>query len=219
MNRRRPPAAACWLLRRLPQRMAPEAFQGDLFEEFSAGRSSAWFWSQTLMALFRGVLRELRHHAPILLFAALWSVPSPALWLWIPRFLAHTDLEGRIWVLPWPWSTIVSLALTLSLQFLPLWTGTMLCLSLCRGRRRFARTLWIRALWIAPAVFLPLIVAVLAVPFHAFIDLRTATVSAFLGDSYFLILRLPSWLALSVAVWSALPPEPRRAAQPPRAAA
>jgi hypothetical protein len=46
---RRPPRLASFLL----QRLAPgnEALQGDLEEEFSSGRSSAWYWQQVMAAI------------------------------------------------------------------------------------------------------------------------------------------------------------------------
>lgn len=46
---RRPPRLASFLL----QRLAPgnEALQGDLEEEFSCGRSSAWYWRQVTAAI------------------------------------------------------------------------------------------------------------------------------------------------------------------------
>ena len=48
---RRPPRLASFLL----ERLAPgnEALQGDLQEEFTAGRTTAWYWSQVLATITR----------------------------------------------------------------------------------------------------------------------------------------------------------------------
>lgn len=60
---RAPPAVAAWLLQRFVAADRSEALLGDLFEEYQAGRTSGWYWRETLIALFislrRGVLRAL----------------------------------------------------------------------------------------------------------------------------------------------------------------
>jgi hypothetical protein len=51
VSSRKPPALATWLLHRfrLPETNPPLA--GDLLEEFRSGRSRAWYWHQTLVAI------------------------------------------------------------------------------------------------------------------------------------------------------------------------
>jgi hypothetical protein len=60
---RAPPAAAAWLLRRLVAADRSDALLGDLFEEYQAGRTTGWYWRETLIALFismrQGVARVL----------------------------------------------------------------------------------------------------------------------------------------------------------------
>lgn len=60
---RAPPAAAAWLLRRLVAADRSDALLGDLFEEYQAGRTTGWYWRETLIALFismrQGVARAL----------------------------------------------------------------------------------------------------------------------------------------------------------------
>ena len=58
MSHRKPPALANWLLDCLgPARRNPP-LAGDLIEEFQNGRSAAWFWRQTLVAIFSGLGRN-----------------------------------------------------------------------------------------------------------------------------------------------------------------
>jgi len=55
MTKRRPPALAAWLLKRLGIADANEPLVGDLTEEFQNGRSASWYWRQTASALRRYV--------------------------------------------------------------------------------------------------------------------------------------------------------------------
>jgi hypothetical protein len=60
MNFRRPPALATWLLDRLGLAEQNPPLAGDLLEAFQQGRSRAWYWRQTLMAIAIGCGRNLR---------------------------------------------------------------------------------------------------------------------------------------------------------------
>jgi hypothetical protein len=55
---RQPPALANWLLARFG--LVQDALVGDLYQEWSAGRSTVWFWHQTLAAIGWGAVREVR---------------------------------------------------------------------------------------------------------------------------------------------------------------
>jgi hypothetical protein len=52
MRKRKPPSLAAWLLKRLGVCDANEPLIGDLAEEFQDGRSAAWYWRQTLSAMW-----------------------------------------------------------------------------------------------------------------------------------------------------------------------
>jgi hypothetical protein len=55
---RQPPALANWLLARFA--LVEDALVGDLYQEWSAGRSTVWFWHQTVAAIAWGAVREIR---------------------------------------------------------------------------------------------------------------------------------------------------------------
>jgi hypothetical protein len=51
MNALKPPALATWLLNRLAPGERRESLIGDLIEQHQRGRSSAWYWRQTVSAM------------------------------------------------------------------------------------------------------------------------------------------------------------------------
>jgi hypothetical protein len=69
MTGRRPPALAAWLLRTCGSGPAADALLGDLAEEYRAGRSRAWFWTQALSAIAVSFAAELRGHPLVILRA------------------------------------------------------------------------------------------------------------------------------------------------------
>jgi hypothetical protein len=58
MNPRKPPVLATWLLKRLGIADGNAPLAGDLLEEFQSGRSAAWYWRQTFMAIATGMRRN-----------------------------------------------------------------------------------------------------------------------------------------------------------------
>jgi hypothetical protein len=81
VNRRRPPWAAQALLRQLRGRYS-ESLEGDLLEEFAAGRTGLWYCRQVLSALYERAYRVIRQQAATALAAALFFAVS--LWLIAP---------------------------------------------------------------------------------------------------------------------------------------
>jgi hypothetical protein len=61
MKSSQPPALARWLLEHI-RFNTDEALTGDLLEEFSQGRSAAWYWRQVLTAIVVGYGKEVRVH-------------------------------------------------------------------------------------------------------------------------------------------------------------
>lgn len=58
----RPPIVAFWLLKKLVTGPNREALLGDLLEQRAAGKSSAWFWKETLIAVGATIAAEFRAH-------------------------------------------------------------------------------------------------------------------------------------------------------------
>lgn len=102
MMSRKPPRFAEWLLRRSGIASSNEPLHGDLLEEFGDGRSSFWFWKQTLAALARCV-----SFAPNLTVA------------YIAGWLAQLCLATPLWYYHWP-SRLVSAGAGIGLMFLRL---------------------------------------------------------------------------------------------------
>lgn len=81
MKLRRPPRIAQALLRSLGGRYA-ESLEGDLLEEFAAGRTRLWFWYQAACALYEHAWHTLRHQA--MTFAAAFTFFLVSLWAIAP---------------------------------------------------------------------------------------------------------------------------------------
>lgn len=60
MKSLQPPSGPTWLLIRLGHRN--DALTGDLIEEYSQGRSVAWYWRQVLVAIVVDFGKEVRAH-------------------------------------------------------------------------------------------------------------------------------------------------------------
>jgi hypothetical protein len=62
MRSDQPPRLAAWLLERLTSGEARESLIGDLKEAYHRGRSSVWYWRQTIMAVLLSAARDVRGH-------------------------------------------------------------------------------------------------------------------------------------------------------------
>jgi hypothetical protein len=60
MTIRKVPALPTWLLNQFVSGNRREALLGDLFEEYQAGRTTGWYWWETLVALFLSIRRHAR---------------------------------------------------------------------------------------------------------------------------------------------------------------
>ena len=110
MNSRRPPRLATWLLNRFgPARQNPPLV-GDLLEEFGSGRSTSWFWRQTLIMIVTGFASNARRFRRLLLARLVgWAAGGGvAFGLWLCRLPAR--LDGLI-------------ALSSGIALLSLWCG------------------------------------------------------------------------------------------------
>jgi hypothetical protein len=75
-----PTALATWMLDHLTLGARNESLSGDLLEELHSGRSTAWYWRQTISAIAITLCTRTRAYVAPLLFSAGWSILYPTLW-------------------------------------------------------------------------------------------------------------------------------------------
>jgi hypothetical protein len=75
MKSRKPPALATWLVEHLNRGDRNKALAGDLLEQFSQGRSVAWYWHQALVAIVAGFVRDRRILAMAAGGTVAWAFP------------------------------------------------------------------------------------------------------------------------------------------------
>jgi len=207
MKTSNPPVVATWILEHLTLRSESEALAGDLLEQFRTGRRAGWYWRQVLSAVAIGFFKEILRRRPLIAFAVLWNAPIPALWFYLERFERHSSLSGRVWSLPWPWSTICEMAFAFAQVMVPLWTGMALYLFFHSWLMKCHKVpKLVRGLWVSVVAYIIFGAVLFAIPqgFHS-IDMRTATAMSFITDPTFMLLRLPGFLALLISTWVALP--------------
>ena len=132
MTHKNPPRIAHWMMEHLRPAGSDEALAGDLLEEFRSGRSAGWYSLQVAAALVTQWSRSLWQHRASLLFAAIWSFISPAWQLLFTRFYRHSSFIGAVWRIPWPWSFISVLILSIAVSTLFIWLGVSVDLVTCR---------------------------------------------------------------------------------------
>ncbi len=70
-------ALATWMLDHLTLGARNESLSGDLLEELHSGRSTAWYWRQTISAIAITLSTCTRAYVVPLLFSAGWSLLYP----------------------------------------------------------------------------------------------------------------------------------------------
>jgi hypothetical protein len=114
-----PPIVATWLLEHLRSDGANESLIGDLTEEYGRGRSSGWYWKQTLAAIVVSSRDEVRAHVLIAMkamftgwaaqfifqFVAVGLLSRLHLWLplyhKLPVFLGYGIAASLTWLALW----------------------------------------------------------------------------------------------------------------------
>lgn len=214
MKQRVPPRPAEWMLEHLTSGDRDEALSGDLREEFGAGRTAWWYSRQVAVACIVSWWRTLRARVPLILFVLVWCLLSPAWKAVCDRVLgSQTVVEAwskwrGFWVFP-------AFGLWLACHSMFLWAGALVY---AVAHRTFGpairRERLSRALVAAPLVFalvngitfvvmnlywysLPGLAGqrLASLPIEQITDLRL------LADA----IRLPYFVALLVALWSAVP--------------
>lgn len=104
MRPMQPPTIATWLLNKFG--CTNDALKGDLAEEYSQGRSIAWYWRQVLVAIAVGFSMEVSAHKLLALRAMItgWAViylleraVGITFWKWYGRLLLAHGLMPTFW--------------------------------------------------------------------------------------------------------------------------
>jgi len=112
MSSRRAPWFACLLLRQLARTTFSESLEGDLLEEFAAGRSRLWFWGQVLAAMAEQVRTLARRRTAVVLAATAFFVLSLGV-------IAPATYPVMNWVrAAEPWQTPLMLCWLMGVPFL-----------------------------------------------------------------------------------------------------
>jgi uncharacterized membrane protein YidH (DUF202 family) len=206
-----PPATAIWLLEHAIPGQPNEALAGDLLEEFRNGRTSGWYWSQVLVAVALGWLRESLARADVIAFAALWSIAGPSWFVYTDKIqndavIMHALLSR----LAFPWSMLGYFGWGLALSMALIWAGIVvyhLLRFLATGSVGSFRLK--RNALLSTCVYIALTVVIVTMttflpPGHA-IDRRTLTPINAITDPrmYAMNARLISFATLLVTLWTA----------------
>jgi hypothetical protein len=98
MSEPEPPRLATWLLQRFAAGTGRESMVGDLVERYRSGRSSAWYWRQTLAAILLGVASDLRSHTSL---ATRALVVGWTLYLLFSFPMNWLTAISRAWIVDW----------------------------------------------------------------------------------------------------------------------
>jgi hypothetical protein len=86
MKSRKPPYLATWLIEHAIPGKRNEALAGDLFEQFSQGRSPLWYWRQALGTVLHGYAREWRVFA--------WAGAITLAWAFLVNYSQYWNRPG-----------------------------------------------------------------------------------------------------------------------------
>ena len=98
-------ALATWMLDHLTLGSRNDSLSGDLLEELHSGRSSVWYWRQTLSAIAVTLSTHTRAYVVPLLFSAGWSLLYPTLWPAIVHSATAQNLANHFTPSDLPFST------------------------------------------------------------------------------------------------------------------
>lgn len=208
-------ALASWLLKHFTFGRDREALTGDLMEELRSGRSTTWYWRQTLSAIGVGLLRRSRDYVLALVFSIAWGMFYPAWRLCLTSInLAHI-LPQRWTAIDWPYSTALHGVIELLPALIFVWLGLFLYLLLRVERAsEFSAVRLLASLSISLNI---LFMAIIVMRIHL------QPTGAGLGDmsnenlvstSHLVAICIPLILSLFSAIASLLPPSRRQGSAP-----
>jgi hypothetical protein len=85
-----PPTLATWLLQQFGVK---EALVGDLIERYRNGRSSGWYWRQTMSGIITSFATEVGQHKGLAIGVVAFGAYLPHIYMFIvrPRWIARLD--------------------------------------------------------------------------------------------------------------------------------
>lgn len=208
MNRLEPPSLATWMLEHLTPAGRDEALAGDLLEVYRTGRSNGWYWRQVIAACAVAWFRSLRTRLPLLVFALLWSALAPA-WIVLVARIDSSPRIADVLRIHWP----LAAAMWTGLNGVFLGSGLLVCIGVHASlRKSLHRRKALRAFLLAPVLFLPAYAATfvltnllwypgIGIHWRALAPLAEIVDVRMWADA----LRIPFLIALSGALWGAIP--------------
>jgi hypothetical protein len=200
-------ALATWMLDHLTLGVRNESLSGDLLEELHSGRSTAWYWRQTLSAIAVSLSIRTRAYLVPLLFSAGWSLLYPTLWPAIINSAPAQNLANHFTSSDLPYSTGLGSIAALTPAAIFVWIGFFVYRTLRSHESRRPSTLRLLAsLSISLNV---LFVTIIGEHLRHFgVDLRNVSRENF--DSHLAALCIPLALSLWAALMCARPRAVRR---------
>ncbi len=212
MKRTEPPSIATWMLEHCAAGDCNEALAGDLLEGYSSGLSDGWYWRQVFTACAVSWSESLRARIPLFVFALLWSMMAPA-WKVFIDGIESAPIFDSIWPYFGPISFLPAGAGWLLLNSIFLWTGIFAFILFSGNFREIIRGKILRRPFIvASLIFMPIYGATFLwgnlywYTFFPNATLATTPLSQIadlgrLAD----VMRMPYFIALLCALWSAAP--------------
>jgi hypothetical protein len=198
-------ALATWMLDHLTLGARNESLSGDLLEELHAGRSTAWYWRQTLSAIAITLSTRTRAYVVPLLFSAGWSLLYPTLWPTIVHSVLAQNLANHFTPSDLPFSTGLGFVAGISPAALFIALGLFVYLISHKHTRTSALRLMASLSISLNVLFVTIIGQHLR---HAGVDLRDVSRENF--NAHLVALCIPLALGLYAALICALAPTQRR---------
>jgi len=197
-------ALATWMLDHLTLGRN-ESLSGDLLEELHSGRSTAWYWRQTLVSIAITLSTRTRAYVTPLLFSASWSVLYPTLWPALVHSAPAQNLAEHFTPNDLPYSTGLGSVAALTPTAIFVWIGFFVYLI----SHKHVRTSTIRLMASLSISLNVLFVTIIGEHLrHSGVDLRNVSRENF--NAHLAALCIPLALGLYAALLCALTPAQRR---------